>query len=177
MDLTQLANLGEFIGGVAVLVTLVYLVIQVRRGNADARASSRQTLIQNWSHYVFEMSQNPESVRIGGQGLFDFEMLSDGEKSRFVFMMNQFVANVYNGVLLRDQGVLDQQTLDYIGGFLASASRCKGGAVWWKHFPHPQEVLDYVEDYLERHGDAVLPQTEIFPYWVRQWNGQGESPH
>ena len=26
MDLTQLANLGEFIGGVAVLVTLVYLV-------------------------------------------------------------------------------------------------------------------------------------------------------
>ncbi len=25
MDLTQLANLGEFIGGVAVLLTLVYL--------------------------------------------------------------------------------------------------------------------------------------------------------
>ncbi len=28
MDLTQLANLGEFIGGVAVLVTLIYLVAQ-----------------------------------------------------------------------------------------------------------------------------------------------------
>ncbi len=32
MDLTQLANLGEFIGGVAVLVTLVYLAAQVRQG-------------------------------------------------------------------------------------------------------------------------------------------------
>jgi hypothetical protein len=30
MDLTQLANLGEFIGGVAVLVTLIYLAVQVR---------------------------------------------------------------------------------------------------------------------------------------------------
>ncbi len=30
MDLTQLANLGEFIGGVAVVVTLVYLAVQVR---------------------------------------------------------------------------------------------------------------------------------------------------
>ncbi len=28
MDLTQLANLGEFIGGVAVLVTLVYLEVR-----------------------------------------------------------------------------------------------------------------------------------------------------
>ena len=31
MDLTQLANLGEFIGGVAVLVTLIYLAVQVRQ--------------------------------------------------------------------------------------------------------------------------------------------------
>ncbi len=30
MGLTQLANLGEFIGGLAVLVTLVYLTVQVR---------------------------------------------------------------------------------------------------------------------------------------------------
>jgi hypothetical protein len=30
VDLTQLANLGEFIGGVAVVVTLVYLAFQVR---------------------------------------------------------------------------------------------------------------------------------------------------
>ena len=45
MDLHQLANLGEFIGGIAVLVTLIYLVLQVRQGNSNARASARQTLI------------------------------------------------------------------------------------------------------------------------------------
>ena len=33
MDLTQLANLGECIGGVAVLVTLIYLASQVRQSN------------------------------------------------------------------------------------------------------------------------------------------------
>ena len=30
MDLTQLENLGEFIGGVAVVVMLVYLTLHVR---------------------------------------------------------------------------------------------------------------------------------------------------
>ena len=33
MDLSQLANLGEFIGGVAVLVTLIYLGTQVKQSN------------------------------------------------------------------------------------------------------------------------------------------------
>ncbi len=42
MDLTQLANLGEFIGGVAVLVTLIYLAVQVRQGNRLARAQVHQ---------------------------------------------------------------------------------------------------------------------------------------
>ena len=32
MDLTQLANLGEFIGGLAVVMTLIYLAVQVRQG-------------------------------------------------------------------------------------------------------------------------------------------------
>ena len=40
MNLTQLANLGEFIGGIAVLVTLVYLALQVRQNTSALRASS-----------------------------------------------------------------------------------------------------------------------------------------
>ncbi len=40
MDLTQLANLGEFIGGVAVVVTLVYLAAQVRQNTNAIKVSS-----------------------------------------------------------------------------------------------------------------------------------------
>ncbi len=41
MDLTQLANLGEFIGGVAVLVTLVYLAVQTRQTRAAAEETAK----------------------------------------------------------------------------------------------------------------------------------------
>ena len=49
MDLTQLANLGEFIGGVAVLVTLVYLAAQVRQSNELARADAIHNAVNTWS--------------------------------------------------------------------------------------------------------------------------------
>ena len=41
MNLTQLANLGEFIGGIAVLVTLIYLAVQVRQ-SADAQRQANE---------------------------------------------------------------------------------------------------------------------------------------
>lgn len=46
MDLTQLANLGEFIGGVAVLVTLVYLASQTRQTRAAAQESARLAAVE-----------------------------------------------------------------------------------------------------------------------------------
>ena len=48
MDLHQLANLGEFVGGVAVLATLVYLAAQVRQGNRQTAA--------NLSFHLLDMS-------------------------------------------------------------------------------------------------------------------------
>ena len=39
MDLTQLANLGEFIGGVAVLVTFIYLAVQIGCTGAGTAAA------------------------------------------------------------------------------------------------------------------------------------------
>ena len=45
MDLTQLADLGEFIGGVAVLVTLIYLALQVRQTNRTASAAAFNSVI------------------------------------------------------------------------------------------------------------------------------------
>ena len=58
MNLTQLANIGEFIGGVAVLVTLVYLAIQVRLSTEIqkdaanmAKADAVLNAVRTWSTY------------------------------------------------------------------------------------------------------------------------------
>ena len=46
MDLAQLANLGEFVGGVAVLVTLIYLAVQIKQGTTALGA--------NWHHEMLD---------------------------------------------------------------------------------------------------------------------------
>lgn len=51
MDLTHLAQFGEFIGGVAVLVTLVYLALQLRHSNQIAMAEAVRDTVQTLSTY------------------------------------------------------------------------------------------------------------------------------
>jgi len=47
MTLSDLGNLGGFISGIAVAITLIYLAIQIRQGSKIARASLRQSLAEN----------------------------------------------------------------------------------------------------------------------------------
>ena len=37
MDIMELGAIGELVGGVAVLVTLIYLAVQIRQGNERAK--------------------------------------------------------------------------------------------------------------------------------------------
>ena len=41
MDLEALGNLGDFIGGLAVIVTFLYLAAQIRQNTESVRAASR----------------------------------------------------------------------------------------------------------------------------------------
>jgi len=47
MTLGDLGNIGGFISGIAVAISLIYLAIQIRQGSKIARASLRQSLAEN----------------------------------------------------------------------------------------------------------------------------------
>ena len=166
MDLNQLANLGEFVGGVAVLVTLIYLVIQIRQNNANARASSRQALLTGLHSGNFEVAKDAEMMRIIGAGLGDFDSLTPVERARFVFTLDHYIGNVENGLLLYQQGILDRTTLDGVAGALAISLNCPGGATYWQRMPAPPEVRAYVDAFLEANAGSLPSFDDIMPGWV-----------
>ncbi len=58
MDLTQLANLGEFIGGVAVLVTLIYLAVQTSHAGVASVAGNALSTVTLHSRWRAALLQN-----------------------------------------------------------------------------------------------------------------------
>ena len=61
MNLEQLANLGEFISGIAVIASLVYLAIQIRQNTRSVKSSTLATNTSNWSSMLVNLADAEKS--------------------------------------------------------------------------------------------------------------------
>ena len=59
MTLSDLGNIGEFVGALAVLVTLAYLALQIRQSSATTRAQIRQSLADSQIQYLNARATGP----------------------------------------------------------------------------------------------------------------------
>ena len=59
MTLGDLGNIGEFVGAIAVLVTLLYLAVQIRQSSATTRAHIRQSLAESQIQYINLRATDP----------------------------------------------------------------------------------------------------------------------
>ncbi len=136
MDLTQLANLGEFIGGVAVLVTLVYLTTQIRQNTKSVAAAATDSSSQFITAVRQAIFENAEVAHLYHVGLTDLERLDDEERLRFRLLMHNIVWALANGY---KQGKLAGAPEVEIAPVLAGLERIidTPGALWfWREFHH-----------------------------------------
>jgi hypothetical protein len=66
------ASIAEVISGIAVVITLVFLVVGIRENTEINRAAAYDRSIDGMNQWRFEVSQNPELARMYGahEGLF-----------------------------------------------------------------------------------------------------------
>ena len=92
--------------------------------------------------------------------------MSNKDKTAFDLTMSRYIFNLHNGLLLRDAGMLDEQTLDFIADYLLAIIRSPGGERWWNETPFAHSrVRDYINKRLEN-SDGLFPGVrELMPHW------------
>ena len=87
MDLQSLANIAELIGGAVVILSLVYLAIQVRQGTEAQRTENYARALERLATFQATLSQDSEVSRIFSRGLADTSKLTRQEKIRFTWSL------------------------------------------------------------------------------------------
>ena len=90
MSITELGALGEFVGAFAVVATLIYLSVQVRRSKEAMEENSRlihaavlETTFTHFSQFRRHIIDNSDVARIWREGCADHELLNDDDSVRF----------------------------------------------------------------------------------------------
>jgi hypothetical protein len=129
--LDALGNIGDFVGGVAVVVTLLYLAAQIRHNTRSTKTQSWQAAVAAVSEWSREIGRDPESTRILQSGSADFDALSDLERAQFNLLMNSFLRNCENIHYQFINGSIDGSTWSGWAQRTLSILDAPGARAWW----------------------------------------------
>src|SRR5947209_18988379 len=124
MNLSDLASIGSFVSGVAVLISLVYLATQVRQAAKATRSEIHQNILHGWMGAGNLVATHAELfARATNSGAEEIEAMSDAEKLTFVTVamaMFRHYENLYlqcrEGYVRReDWNAWNQHLLMYFG--------------------------------------------------------------
>jgi len=131
MSIGELENYAEIAGGIAVLISLIYVAIQIRQNTAVVKASNYADLSFKLSEFNKLIAKDGELADIYNRGVVSYNSLSEVEKTRFNMAIARMLQAVQAMFHLRYRGYIDgelvQTNLDSVGLFLAAP----GLEEWW----------------------------------------------
>lgn len=82
-----LGNFGEFVGAIAVVVTLGYLTVHIKQNTRATKNSSAETMMVAAQNTALALGSSTEGASIWVRGLTDYSSLNADEKARMQFLM------------------------------------------------------------------------------------------
>lgn len=166
MTLQELGSIGEFLGFLAILVTLFYLARQNRQAITLTKASEQRILIDQGNTY-FERMLEEKNLPVVRKALKSYRSLSNDEKAIatpiFVRTVNQYeqCLNAY------EAGTLPTDVLEASKNFCISILVTAGGTEYWTDLGakvHGANVCTRISETLESE-ELPSPITSSFTFF------------
>ncbi len=142
LNLEDLGNLGEFVGAIAVVVTLAYLALQIRQNTRALGHAEQRAILEDGNNWRANLIQDPKIAEIYRKGLLDPNALDPIEKLRFRMLLDAlFVTWLYG---FRAGRLTGYDGRSYVRGTLARP----GGAQYWSDHKanFDPEFVQYIDN-------------------------------
>lgn len=163
MTLEQYAYLAEIIGVVIVVVTLLYLAVQVRQGANLLRSESRQALLNNTREHLKGYLDNADLFdRLDGE-----ETLSKTDQLRFsALWITNMRLREHEWFQYRD-GILDEETWRSYREIIRLTLSSKKHRTWWAEMKgvFDPSFVKIVDEFI-----AEIPESDIWNQKLRGWD-------
>lgn len=123
---------GEVLGALAVVATLIYLSKQLRQNSQQIRLNSSQIAHQNYSSNIREVLSDPELLPLFRKGLNDYSSLSTEDQARFHAVMLGFHVSYSQNAQLREEGIISDDTFIGWQNDWIRILKCRGSQQWWQ---------------------------------------------
>ena len=161
MLLSELSNLGSFISGIAVLISLAYLSFQIRQNTKHSRAliqQGRAGRISEAALHFADLAGEPGIVKC-----FDGDAdVSASDLRRFLFMCRAAFVSAEDSWLQHEEGLLGGAGFNSFEASVRAGMGGKGVEMAWKLSRDGYEpgFRDFMDETLGSNSGGVFPPSQ-----------------
>ncbi len=131
MSIQDLGSIGEFLSSIAVLVSLIYLAVQIKHNTAAAQTSTYQSVVSDFGALNRAMARTPDLAMLFVNAMEDFGSLSASEKARvsqLYFSSFHYFENMY---YQNQKGYLENEVWEGWKRLMLTYHSRPGFQAWW----------------------------------------------
>ena len=142
MNWEAISAIGQIVGGLAVVVSLIYLAREIRSNARSARVAS----LHDINRWFGELIEHPHLGELYYRGIHDFESLQNGDLVRFSMLMDQLFYIYQEMYYQQLEGHLDQRVWGMTEAPIRELIGYPGIQAWWRQRSHwfSEEFLNHI---------------------------------
>ena len=126
MNWAAIGAVGEIIGAIAVVVSVIYLAIQVRKQAQELRLTATREQGHSFVEFIDKISQDKETARIWLRAMTDYENMDDEDRLLASFYIQRGFRAFEQIYLHTSSGNVDSAYFSSINGYLFLGCRNGG---------------------------------------------------
>jgi len=164
MTLEQLSYLAQVVGSAAVILSLIFLGLQIRQNTAVLQRSEHNSTMTQWTVIRMAIAENRGIAELMTAGLHGEVVLDAADQLRLEQLLQEQAWAAFHIWDRTRRGVFAKGTFELTAGPLLSdvLGTARGGA-WWRRAKQVGFIPDYVVDVdavLARHVEEVRSHAE-----------------
>ena len=136
MNLQDLGSLGDIVGALAVVVSLLYLATQIRQNTQVVRASSYEDVARGTREFMALFVQDERLAQMYLRGAAQLDHLTPEERLQCEMLLGHFFANFDVTVDLFNRRMIDDKMMAPFTRYAKSLLAEAGVADWWNQSQH-----------------------------------------
>ena len=92
MNWEAISAIGQLVGALAVVISLIYLAREVRSNARASRLASMRSVSDAFNRWIQQLAEYPHLAELYYRGIHDFESLEGPDFVRFSALMNSAVS-------------------------------------------------------------------------------------
>ena len=156
MSLEQLSYLAQIAGAVGVVLSLVFVGLQIRQNTAALQRNEHNSTMAQWTVIRMAIAENRDIAELMTAGLRGETALDAADQLRLEHFLGENAWAAFHIWDRTQRGVFPKGTFELTTGpHLSGLLRTPRGSAWWRTAKHAGFIPAFVTDV-----DAVLAKAE-----------------